>query len=150
MEASVDRGTASLTSIEKVMLLQSVELFRYCSAEEILRIAAIAQLRTFGEGEEIFHSSEPAEFLYCVVEGRVGLDVADGQPAELGPGRAFGVIEILSGRLRQRSARALEPTTTLAMEGEDFYDLLSNNIEIVRALFRMVLNDRSEEILDLR
>ncbi len=150
MKASIDRGSASLTSIEKVMLLQSVELFRFCSAEEILRIAAIAQLRSFAENEEIFQTNDPAEFLYCVVEGRVGLDGHNGSLTEVGAGGAFGVMEILSGRLRQRKARALEPTTTLAMEGEDFYDLLSNNIEIVRALFRMVLNERSGDLHDLR
>lgn len=150
MEASVDRGSASLTSIEKVMLLQSVELFRFCSAEEILRIAAIAQLRSFQESEEIFRGNDSAEFLYCVVEGRVVLKGSEGSPVEVGPGGAFGVIEILSGRLRQRNAKALEATTTLAMEGEDFYDLLSNNIEIVRALFRMVLTERSGDLHDLR
>lgn len=150
MEASVDRSPATLTSIEKVMLLQSVELFRFCSAEEILRIAAIAQLRSFRENEEIFRSNDSAEFLYCVVEGSVALKGSEGSPVEVGPGGAFGVIEILSGRLRQRNAKALEVTTTLAMEGEDFYDLLSNNIEIVRALFRMMLNERSGDLQDLR
>ena len=57
----------------------------------------------------------------------------------VGPCETFGVTEILSGRLRDGCATADSEAVTLAIEAEDFFDLLSNNVDIVKALFREVL-----------
>jgi len=132
---------AELAGIETVLFLQSVDLFRFCSAEQILRLAAIAHERSFEAGAHIFDPDEPARVLFCVVRGRVELS-GEGTPAEtIGPLGTFGVEEILGGRQRTRSARATVDTLTLAMEAEDFFDLLAHNIEIVKALFRRFLPD---------
>jgi CRP-like cAMP-binding protein len=130
----------SMPRIERVMLLQTVPLFKFCTVEEVLRIAGIADVVGFGEGELVFRTGESARALYCVVEGRVRIEGDGVETREIGPRRSFGVLEILSGRLRRATARALEPTRALQIEAEDFFDLLSNNIEIVKALFREILD----------
>jgi CRP-like cAMP-binding protein len=130
-----------LASIEKVVFLESVMLFSYCTADELLRIAAIASERRFGPGETLYKANEPASTLYCVVHGEVAVDGTDGQRS-FGPCAAVGAQEILSGRLRAGSARAARETLTLAIDAEDFFDLLSNNVEIVKSLFRILLHER--------
>lgn len=132
---------SSLAQIEKVMLLRDAELFGYCNAEEVIRIASIAGERRFAEGETIFGVDDAAEALYFVVEGRVELEGKNGDCRSVQPAETFGVKEILSGRLRGSTAVAKEPTVTLAIGADDFFDLLSNNIEIVKALFREILSD---------
>jgi CRP-like cAMP-binding protein len=129
-----------LARIEMVMVLQRVELLKFCTAEEVVRIAAIAQERGFAGGEQIYRANDPADTLYCLVEGRVRLEGADGEVTQIEPPGTFGVREILSGRLRARDAAAEIDTLTLAVAAEDFFDLLSNNIEIVKALFRELLD----------
>ena len=62
-----------------------------------------------------------------------------------GPRQLYGVREILSDRLRQEEARAEEDSLVLAIEAGDLFDLLSNNIEIVKALFRRWLRPTSPE-----
>ena len=52
-----------------------------------------------------------------------------------------GGIEILSGRLRMESAVAETESLLLSIEAADFFDLLSNNIDIVKALFRHVIRE---------
>jgi CRP-like cAMP-binding protein len=136
-------GTASMTRVERVMLLRSIALFKFCSVEETVRIAAIAERVAFAAGQEIYRANETARSLYCVVEGRVRLHDARGQERMVGPREAFGVLEILSGRLRRNTAHALEGTTALAIAADDFFDLLSNNIEIVKALFREILDSEA-------
>jgi CRP-like cAMP-binding protein len=130
-----------LAGIETVLFLQSVDLFRFCSAEQILRLAAIAHERNFVAGSRIFDPDEPARVLFCVVRGQVELTGGDGPVQAIGPLGTFGVEEILGGRQRTRAARATADTLTLAMEAEDFFDLLAHNIEIVKALFRRFLPD---------
>ncbi len=130
-----------LAQIETVVFLQSVDLFSFCKAEEVLRISTIAHEQRFPEGRRIFSEGDPSDLLYCVVQGRVDLDGGDGSSWSAGPLATFGVKEILSGRLRTETATAAADTLVLAIEAEDFFDLLSHNIEIVRALFRQLLRE---------
>jgi voltage-gated potassium channel len=122
-----------------VVYLQSVDLFAYCSAEQMVRIAGIAHQERFAGGERIYSANDPAEALYCVVGGEVSLEGPGGGKRTIGRNETFGVVEILSDRLRAEDARAETDASVLAIEADDFFDLLSNNIEIVKALFRQLL-----------
>ena len=117
---------SELARIETVVFLQSVDIFSYCKAEEVLRIAAIAQERMVPAGEKIYSATEPAEGLFCVVRGSVNIESSNG-------------IDILRSRLRTATATAETDTLLLAIESDDLFDLLSNNIEIVKALFRHLI-----------
>lgn len=128
-----------MARIEKVMLLQRVELLSACSAEQILRMSAIARPSAFAEGEVIHRAGQPATRFYVIESGAVELAPADAGARVLGPADTFGASDILCGRMRTRTATALENTRVLAIDAEDFFDLLSNNIEIVKALFRQLL-----------
>ena len=130
---------APLTRIQMVVYLQAVDLFAYCSAEQMVRIASIAQQKNFTAGSEIYSANDPADSMYCIAEGAVTLRRPDGGERRLGAKEIFGVEEILSDRLRGENAHAEEDTVALVVDAEDFFDLLSNNIEIVKALFRQLL-----------
>ena len=130
-----------MAQIEKVMLLRRVDLFAHCSAEEVVRIAAIAGERRFETGDSIYAANDPAEALYCVVTGQVRVEGENGNGRAVGSRATFGVTEILSGRLRAGRATAESEAVTLAIEADDFFDLLSNNVEIVKALFREILSE---------
>ena len=130
-----------LARIETVLFLQGVEFFSSCSAEQILRISAIVRQRQLAEGEKVYAPGDAAEALFCVVEG--GVRIGDGDGAQrAGPGDTFGAVEILSGRLRSQAVVAEQDSLVLAIPSEDFFDLLANNIEIVKALFRQILKRR--------
>jgi CRP-like cAMP-binding protein len=133
----------ALPQIEKVLLLRGASLFSHCNAEAVVRIASIAVERRFEPGEDIYAVGDAADAIYFVVSGSVAVEQSDDGTRSLGPRETFGVQEILSGRLRGARARAIEPTVTLAIEAEDFFDLLSHDIEIVKALFREVLAERA-------
>jgi CRP-like cAMP-binding protein len=132
-----------LTRIQMVVFLQSCDLFSHCKADEILRISGIAQERRLQQGTRIYATSDAADELYCVVQGEVELKGADGSGRSVGTLGTFGVREILCGKLRAEEAVVAEETLLLAIEAEDFFDLLSNNIEIVKALFRHLLHEPS-------
>jgi CRP-like cAMP-binding protein len=140
---------APMAQIEMMVFLQGVDLFAHCNAEEVLRLAAIATEKRFEKGDVIFHKHDPADSLYCVVEGKVSLSAGQEAGAVIGNSGRFGVLDILSGRPRLGDATAASDCRLLVVEAEDFFDLLSNNIEIVRALFRSVvaLSDHADERL---
>jgi CRP-like cAMP-binding protein len=129
---------SELARIEVIVFLQSVDLFAFCSAEQILRLATIAGERTLAAGDTLYEPRQPAEALYCVVRGEMVVE-SDGATRRVGPLQTLGVEEILSGRLRAASARADTDCLLLALDAEDFFDLLSHNVEIVKGLFRRLL-----------
>jgi CRP-like cAMP-binding protein len=130
---------SELARIETVVFLQSVDLFSYCKAEEVLRIAAIAQERSFRDGEKIYSVNDPSDALFCVVRGLVKVDGGNGGSQLFPPLSTFGGVDILRGRLRTDTASASGDCLLLAIESDDFFDLLSNNIDIVKALFRHLI-----------
>jgi CRP-like cAMP-binding protein len=132
-----------MVSIEKVVFLESVVLFSYCTADELVRIEAIAEERSVAGGELVYRAGEPADALYCVVSGEVAIEGPDVARRAAGPAAPFGVAEILSGRLYRGTATASRDSLLLSIAADDFFDLLSNNIEIVKSLFRIALDDRS-------
>jgi AAA family ATP:ADP antiporter len=145
-----DSDMGPMAQIEMMVFLQGVDLFAHCNADQVLRLAAIASEHSYEKGDVIFRRDEPADSLFCVVEGKVRLDGPDGTAVVIGPNGRFGVLDILSGRWRLGDAIAASESRVLVVEAEDFFDLLSNNIEIVRALFRSVIalgDDVSERLL---
>jgi AAA family ATP:ADP antiporter len=145
-----DTDMGPMAQIEMMVFLQGVDLFAHCNAEQVLRMAAIASEHSYDKGEVIFRREEPADSLYCVVEGKVRLDADDETGVVIGPSGRFGVLDILSGRTRLGDAVAASDSRVLIIEAEDFFDLLSNNIDIVRALFRTVIalgDDANERLL---
>ena len=138
---------STLTRIETVMHLQSVELCTYCSAEQVVRMASIARPQQFARRECIYSVDDVAESLFCLVQGQVELKGKDGSRRVSPPG-TFGAREILSDFARAENATALEDCDILVFDGDDFFDLLSNNIEIVKALFRQLLRPEHARATD--
>jgi len=129
-----------LTRIETVVFLQRVDLFSACSAEQILRISGIVSQESFESGETIYQANDPSDCMYCIVDGTARLRGTGHSGGVLSDTDTFGVREILSGRLREQHAQAGEALLVLKIEADDLFDLLANNIEIVKALFRRLLD----------
>jgi CRP-like cAMP-binding protein len=135
-EREVD--VAAMAHIEMVILFQGVDLFSLCNADQLVQLAAISHECVLEEGEVVYRRGEPSDSLFLVVDGRIELR-GDGDDRRLvGPAGRFGVVDILSGRPRGADALALTNSRTVKIDAEDFFDLLSNNIDIVKALFRQL------------
>lgn len=134
---------AAMAQIEIIVLFQKVDLFGFCNADQLIQLAGISHECTMREGEIVYRRGDPSDSLYCVVEGKVELRGGERGPRQVGLAERFGVIDILSGRPRTTEAVAVTDTRAVKIEAEDFFDLLSNNIDIVKALFRQ-LAGRSE------
>lgn len=140
----MEQRTVRMTAIEKVIALRGVEPFSVCRAEEAIRLAAIAAETSFEAGQVIFRIDDPSDALYCLIEGSVVLTGPEGEERALEAPAAFGLVEILSDRRRGETATVAPggAAHALAIEAEDLFDLLSNNVEIVKSLFQAFLGNR--------
>ena len=127
---------AELNIVEKVIALEAVELLRNLTAEQLARIASIAQEVKFPPQQVILDPAKPLDALYVIVDGSVELSrsgevlhVAH-QNDVLGAWALFDESDPMPV-----SAKTLEDTRVLRIARDDFYDLLADNSEITSAMF---------------
>jgi len=121
------------------MLLKSVGLLRDISAEDLAYIAGIAEETEVAAGASIFGEGDHGDCLYIILGGSVRIHKGGRELAVLGPLQPFGEMAVLDGAPRSASATALEHTTMIKVEREQFLDLMRGSPEIMRPIVRLLL-----------
>ena len=128
---------ARVTTLQKAEILRGVEIFSNTTVEELFQLASIAREADFTVGQIIFREDDVGDALYLLVEGEVDLTSRkEGFRALVRPRQAFGLYSVLTREPRFLSAKALQDSFVLWIGAEDFYSLLSSNMEIVVGLFK--------------
>ena len=95
-----------MTTIEKVIALQDVDIFSQVSAAELAYLAAIATEHDYAAGAVIYNDKDAADSMYLVVEGKVRLHKEELDITESGPGQAFGTWALFDEEPRVSAATA--------------------------------------------
>jgi CRP-like cAMP-binding protein len=135
----MQQESVALSPIEKVLRLQTVDIFKYATTEMQAYIASIAREVDAPKGQVIFSEDEISDAMYVVVTGHVRLDKAGTEILVVKPGQSFGTWALFHNQPRVLTATALENIRLLKIRSEDFYDLLSDHDEITPVIFRAVI-----------
>jgi len=133
-----------ITTVEKVLFLKSIDLFRGLPGEELAQVAEIAEEVPVGSGDLVFSEGEAGDALYIVVEGRVLVHKGEKHLAELGERECFGEMSVLDSEPRSASVSAINESLLLKIGREDFKDILSERPEIALGIMK-VLSRRLRE-----
>lgn len=135
--------------------LLSVEwrLLSGVSAEDVRRLVAVAQRRTFRRGQVVFHDDDAADALHLVVDGHFAVRVTlpTGESvllAIIGPGDAFGELALVSGSSRGATVQAFSDGETLALHRDAFEALRRARPQVDRSLAE-ILAERLRRVNDL-
>ena len=71
-----------------------------------------------------------------ILSGRVSIERNGSTLRELKDREAFGTLEVLDFHPRAATVKAIDQVRALALNGQQFYELLSVDIEMVQAVFR--------------
>jgi CRP-like cAMP-binding protein len=136
--AGRDHGAATTrySTIDKVLILKEVSLFKAIPHETLAAFAALLAERWVAAGERIFAKGELGDCLYVVASGRVRIHDGDSTFKVRCARDFFGELSLLDAKPRSASASALEPTYLLRLDQTDFYSLLSEQSEIAHAINR--------------
>jgi CRP-like cAMP-binding protein len=102
-------------------LLAQTEFFADASADELHAILQTATEQSLVRGDVLFREGDDSDALYVVLTGRVAVAIAnpiDNRETMVGlmtPGDLFGEMPMLDQGARSANARALEPSTVLAI-----------------------------------
>ena len=129
-----------LTVVEKVILLQDVDIFSQVSTAQLASLAGIAEERVYEAGDSVYDERDPANSMYLVVEGQVRLHRSHLEITVAGPGAAFGTWALFDDEPRMSSATALESTTVLMLDKDDFIDLLADDVQITQGVLKALVN----------
>jgi CRP/FNR family transcriptional regulator, cyclic AMP receptor protein len=150
-------------STERVAaLLGSTPLFADIDRDALNALARGAIRRTYERNESIFHRGDSAESLLVVAEGLVKIFIVSENGDEmvlatLQPPESFGELAVIDGGPRSASARAVEPTTLVALPRQAFLKALEEQPSLLEAihlqlggLLRRMLDQASDLVfLDL-
>jgi len=128
-----------LTVMEKVALLQNVEVFHAVPTQSLARVAAIAQEVDFAARQALFNDNEAADSMFVLLEGEVVLARPGREGKKLGSGQVAGLLAFLAGDSEPESAVATQPVRALRFDQEDFYDAMAEDFNLTRGMLRTVV-----------
>jgi CRP/FNR family cyclic AMP-dependent transcriptional regulator len=122
--------------VERVIALEGVELMANLTSAQLARIASIAREVSYPPGRIILEAGQPLDALFVVMEGAVELIRAGEVRAMVHSQEVLGAWALFEENDPMPfTAKAREDTHLLRIAREDFYDLLSDNTEIISAIF---------------
>lgn len=133
---SRDPRGPDMNLIEKVFLLQRVDLLQDARSSDLALLASIAEELSVEKGTVLLREGEPADALYVVTRGTVELERAGDPVLEAGEGTPFGTWALIDDAPSLIQATATESSQVLCIRRDDFYDLLADHQELVRGLLQ--------------
>lgn len=127
--------------MDDVAFLRALPVFRTLEADEVTRLLAEAERRTYAPGTRIVRRGDPGDGMYIVREGAVQVPVVDGTgerrlTAYLGPGDFFGEMALLTGGPRAADvvADGEVPCSCLLLSKRAVDELLKTKPRVARFL----------------
>ncbi len=131
-------GDIVLTLIEKVMLLQDVDVFAEVPGDQLATLAAIAEEERVLTGDVLYREGEEADALYLVLEGDIRLSQGERELTRAEAGQAFGTWALFDDEPRLATAVAHADTTLLRIDREDFADTLADHVQVAQGVIKTV------------
>lgn len=131
-----------MATVEADWLVQ-VPLFSLLDEHERLNLARNAERQSHPPDDLIFSAGEQGGAMYVIEHGRVEIFMRDTANermtvAVMGPGEIFGELAVLDRQPRSAGAKALEPTTLLAITREDLLALITAHPEAALDMMAML------------
>ena len=124
-----------LNIVEKVIALEAVELLKNLTPEQLSRIATIAREVKHPPGKTILDPKQPMDALFVIVDGSVELARNGDVLHTAGQNEVLGAWALFDDEPMPVTAKTVEDTRLLRIGRDDFYELLSDNVEITAAVF---------------
>jgi serine/threonine protein phosphatase PrpC len=123
----VDEGSPTVRTSEvslKLEILKGMQMFRYLSYKELVKIAALAEVVETKTDQKIFEVGQPGDAMYVVTSGGVRLMDGDVKIAELGRGQHFGEMALVDRSTRSLTAIANEGTRLITIHRKELLELI--------------------------
>ncbi|SRR6056297_1596287 len=124
------------TTIERVIFLQSVELFADIPSEQLAQIAGITEYMTLSKEDVLFTKGDKSQHLFLLIEGTVTITRNGNENKEFDGPEALGVWGFFDNGDRLLTITCSTDCQFLRIDRLDFFDLLEDRIHLSRGLLK--------------
>jgi CRP-like cAMP-binding protein len=131
-------------------VLPVTPLFSDLGPENLSVLISNAKVLHFEPGKTVYRQNDPSDRLFVVASGLVSI-ATEGENgieiARLGENEFFGETALVSNELRLSTARALEPTSVLAVERKTMTELVQKDPRVLPTILRFLRERLVESML---
>ena len=140
----------TLSTIERVFLLQGAELFKQVPVQDLVVIAQLSHEVTFKSGERFIKAGDKGDCLYIIATGSASIELeSHGQIAVSRQGDVIGEMAIISSNPRAASGVALTDITALQITHADFWALMEENPAVTLGVLTVIVKRLEDTLLAL-
>jgi CRP/FNR family transcriptional regulator, cyclic AMP receptor protein len=137
---TLGRWKHSSSELNRIQFLKTVPFFDRLSNRQLKRVSDIMFERTYDVDELVFEEGQPGAALFLILEGKIAIEIcretSTTRLAVLERGAFFGEMALLDDTPRSANARALEPTSTLALYRNDLNGLMHRHARTACQIYR--------------
>lgn len=125
-------------------LLAKTDFFANAPVDVVAQLAAAGTELPLIRGDVLFREGDAPDAIYLVISGRIAISIENGFDhretvmALMDDGDLFGEMSLLDGNNRSAMAKALEPSTVLAIPFGPVLDQLHSNPSLLWAVTRVL------------
>lgn len=124
------------TTIERVIFLQSVELFADIPSEQLAQIAGITDYFTLSKDEVLFEKGDKSQHMFLLIDGSVAITRNNMEDKHFDGPEALGVWGFFDDGDRLMTITCSTECQFLRIEQLDFFDLLEDRVHLSRELLK--------------
>lgn len=125
-----------LTTLERAIRLQRVELFSDLETEMLALVASIARQIEVKQGEVLVEEGGPISALYTVLKGRIEMRRGNSVIYSISDNETLGNWALFDRKPSVVAAIAATDASLLEIDREEFFELLADHSEVTRELFQ--------------
>ena len=127
-----------LLTIEKVLLLKSVDIFAETQERALSQVAEILEEMDFEAGETIVTQGDVGRSMYILVRGRARVHVGDHTLSEISEGSVFGELAALDPEPRSASVTALDDVQLFRLDNNALFELMAEHTDVIHSIVRVL------------
>jgi AAA family ATP:ADP antiporter len=127
-----------LTPVERVLILQEVDVFKDLPTDLLAALATLAQEEHFLAGDILFRQDDQPDAMYVVLEGEVDLHQNGQKVMTSGKGQHVGLWALFHDEPRPMTATVAGDSLLLRVDQDGFNDLLSGDVRLARSMMKVM------------
>lgn len=124
------------TTIERVIFLQSIELFSDIPSDQLAQIAGITEYLTMSKDEVLFRKGDKSQHMFLLIDGDVVITRNQKENKEFKGPEALGVWGFFDDGDRLMTIVCTSECQFLRIDRLDFFDLLEDRVHLSRGLLK--------------
>lgn len=119
-----------LNIVKKTELMKEINIFRFMTYQEMMKVLSVASLKPFKKGDYLFREGEKSDELFIIAEGEVEVLKGEVQIVKRGRGDVFGEMGLFENVPRSATIKALSSGASLVFKRSELLTLLRQDSPI--------------------